>query len=125
MQCCGSGRFLTGSGSDFRKRSDPDPVPDPDPEPNKFSANFFLKFFLMKICSKTYLHDQKVKQHRFRKYLWLLNTPKKFIQSHLLRPGSGSGSGPRRPDPDPDPNKKVRIRPDPTGSGSATLVDWV
>jgi hypothetical protein len=38
-QCCGSGRFLTGSGSDFRKR------PDPDPDPNKFSANFFLKFF--------------------------------------------------------------------------------
>jgi hypothetical protein len=40
-QCCGSGRFLTGSGSDFRKRPDPDP--DPDPDHNKFSANFFLK----------------------------------------------------------------------------------
>jgi hypothetical protein len=53
--------------------------------------------------------DQKVKQHRFLKYLWLLNTPKKCIQSHLLRPGSGSG--PRRSDP--DPTKKVRIRPDP------------
>jgi hypothetical protein len=32
--------------------------------------------------------DQKVKQHRFLKYLWLLHTPKKLIQSHLLRPGS-------------------------------------
>jgi hypothetical protein len=53
--------------------------------------------------------DQKVKQHRFLKYLWLLHKPKKLIQSHLLRPGSGSG--PRRPDP--DPTKKVRIRPDP------------
>jgi hypothetical protein len=38
-QCCGSGRFLTGSGSDFRKRS------DPDPDPNKFSANFLSEFF--------------------------------------------------------------------------------
>jgi hypothetical protein len=41
-QCCGSGRFLTGSGSDFRKRLDP----DPDPDHNKFSANFFQKMFL-------------------------------------------------------------------------------
>jgi hypothetical protein len=49
--------------------------------------------------------DQKVKQHRFLEYLWILHTPKKLIQTHLLRPGSGSGtgsgSGPRRPDPDP------------------------
>jgi hypothetical protein len=52
-QCCGSGRFLTGS--DFRKRSDP----DPDPDPNKFSANFFLTFFLMKKCYKKYLHGPK------------------------------------------------------------------
>jgi hypothetical protein len=37
--------------------------------------------------------NQQVKQHRFLKYLWLLHTPKKLIQSHLLRPGSGSGSG--------------------------------
>jgi hypothetical protein len=37
--------------------------------------------------------DQKVKQHRFLKYLWLKHTPKKLIQSHLIRPGSGSGSG--------------------------------
>jgi hypothetical protein len=54
--------------------------------------------------------DQKVEKHRFLKYLWLLHTPKKFIQSHLLRLGSGS-------------NQKG---PDPTGtgsgSGSATLV---
>jgi hypothetical protein len=56
MQCCGSGRFLTGSGSAFRKRPDPVPDPDPDPDPNKFSANYFLKFFLMKICYKKYLH---------------------------------------------------------------------
>jgi hypothetical protein len=37
----------------------------------------------------------------FLKYLWLLNTPKKFIPSYLLRPGSGSGR--LGPDPDPDP----------------------
>jgi hypothetical protein len=47
---------LTGSGSEFLNRPDPDPVPgpdpdpdpvpDPDPSPNKFSANFFLKFFV-------------------------------------------------------------------------------
>jgi hypothetical protein len=48
--------------------------------------------------------DQKVKQHRFLMYLWLFHTPKKLIQSNLLRPGSGSG--PKRP----DPTKKVRIR---------------
>jgi hypothetical protein len=34
--------------------------------------------------------DQKVKQHRFLKYLWLLHTPKKLTQSYLLGPGSGS-----------------------------------
>jgi hypothetical protein len=37
-QCCRSGQFLTGFGSDFRKR------PDPDLDLNKFSANFFWKF---------------------------------------------------------------------------------
>jgi hypothetical protein len=37
--------------------------------------------------------NEKVKQHRFLKYLWLLHTPKKLIHSHLLRPGSGSASG--------------------------------
>jgi hypothetical protein len=36
--------------------------------------------------------NQTVKQHRFLKYLWLLHTPKKLIQSHLLRPGSGSAT---------------------------------
>jgi hypothetical protein len=57
--------------------------------------------------------NQKIKKQSFLKYLGLLNTPKKFILGHLLRPGSGSesGSSPRRPDP--DPTKKVRIRPDP------------
>jgi hypothetical protein len=39
LQFYGSGRFLTGYGSDFRKR------PDPDPDPNKFPANFFINFF--------------------------------------------------------------------------------
>jgi hypothetical protein len=55
--------------------------------------------------------DQKVKQYRFFKHLWLLHTPKKLIQSHLLRPGAGYGFGLRRLDP--DPTKEVRIRPDP------------
>jgi hypothetical protein len=50
--------------------------------------------------------DPKVKQHGFLKYLCLLDTLKKFIQSHLLRPGSGSD----------------QKGPDPTGSRSATLV---
>jgi hypothetical protein len=58
--------------------------------------------------------NQKVKQQRFLKYLWLLNVLKKLTYGHLLGlgsgSGSGSGSGPRRPDP--DPTKKVRIRPD-------------
>jgi hypothetical protein len=53
IQCCGSRRFLTGSGSDFRKR------PDPDPDLNKFSLNLFLEIFLVKICSKKYLHGPK------------------------------------------------------------------
>jgi hypothetical protein len=66
-QCCGSGRILTGSGSNFQKRPDSDldpvpvPDPDPDPDPNKFSANFFLKICLMKICSKKNLHESKSK----------------------------------------------------------------
>jgi hypothetical protein len=60
--CCGSGRFLNGSGSDFRKRPDPDTVLDPDPDPDltKFSGNFFPEiFFSIKICSKKYLHEPK------------------------------------------------------------------
>jgi hypothetical protein len=32
-------------------------------------------------------------------YLLLLRTPKEFIQSHLLRPGSGSKSGKEGPYP--------------------------
>jgi hypothetical protein len=49
-QCC-------GSRSDFQKRPDPNPDPDLDPDPNKFTANFFLKFFLMKICSQSIFMD--------------------------------------------------------------------
>jgi hypothetical protein len=46
-QCCGSGRFLTGSesGSHFRKRPDQDLVLDPDPDLNKFSGKFRLENF--------------------------------------------------------------------------------
>jgi hypothetical protein len=36
--------------------------------------------------------DQKVKQQRFLKYLWILHIPKKLILGHLLRPGSGSAT---------------------------------
>jgi hypothetical protein len=38
-QCCGSGRFL--SGSDFLTRLGLDLVPDPDPRPYKIGKNFF------------------------------------------------------------------------------------
>jgi hypothetical protein len=50
-QCCGCGRFLTGS--DFRKR------PDPDPDLNKFSANI-PKVFMV------FLHTKEVDSH----FLW-------------------------------------------------------
>jgi hypothetical protein len=53
--------------------------------------------------------DQKVKQHRFLKYLWLLRTPKKLIQCHLLRPGSGSGSDQKGSDPDPQHSTQLNI----------------
>jgi hypothetical protein len=33
---------------------------------------------LMKICSKKYVHDPKIKQQRFLKYLWLVHIPKKL-----------------------------------------------
>jgi hypothetical protein len=114
-QCCGSGRILTGSGSDFRKRPDPDPVPDPNPDPYKFSANFFLKIFLMKICFKKYLHEPKSETTEIPEVSLAFKHTKKVSYGHLLGPGSGSGSGsgPRCPDPDPDATKKVRIRPDP------------
>jgi hypothetical protein len=92
---CGSGQFLTGSGSDFRKHL----IRFRILTLIHFLSNFFLKFF-----GGNWL--QKVKKHRFPKYLWLLHTLKKLIQSHLLRPGSGCG--PRRPDP--DQTKKVQIR---------------
>jgi hypothetical protein len=108
--CCGSGRFLTGS--DFRKR------PDPDPDLNKISANFLLEIFLAEICFKKYIINQKVKQHRFLKYFRLFHTRKKLIYSHLLRPESGPGSDPRRPDQDPVPDVRNRIRSQTSGSGS-------
>jgi hypothetical protein len=73
-QCCGSGRFLTGSGSDFRKR------PDPDPDPNNFLDKFLQKiFFWRKYALKSTVMTQKVEKQRFLKYLWLLHTPKKLI----------------------------------------------
>jgi hypothetical protein len=53
--------------------------------------------------------DQKVENHRFLKYLWLLHTPKKLIQGHLLRPDP-------EPDPDPVPDVRIRIRPKRSGS---------
>jgi hypothetical protein len=58
--------------------------------------------------------NQKVKQYRFLKLIWLLNTPKKFIpvQSDVVTPGSGSG--PRCPDPVPD--VRIRIRQKRSGS---------
>jgi hypothetical protein len=45
---------------------------------------------------------QKVKELRFLKHLWILHTPKKFIQSHLLMAGPGSGTAPSRLDLDSD-----------------------
>jgi hypothetical protein len=41
-QYYGSGQFFTGSGSDCRKRPDPDPGPDL----HKFLATFLAEFFL-------------------------------------------------------------------------------
>jgi hypothetical protein len=54
---------------------------------------------------------QKVtgKHKRFLKYLWLLHTPNKLIQGHLLR--RGSGSGPRSQDPDKmSESDRIRMR---------------
>jgi hypothetical protein len=58
QQCCGSGRFLTGSGTDFRKRS------DLDPDVNKISGSFLLTFFVWKYALKSIpvFIDPKVKQ---------------------------------------------------------------
>jgi hypothetical protein len=81
--CCGSGRFLTGS--DFRKR------PYRDPDPNKFSANFSLIFF--------YFMNQKVKRHRFLKYIFMTFTHTKkvdtesFIRARIRIRSQTSGSG--------------------------------
>jgi hypothetical protein len=90
-----SGRFLTGSGSDFYKRPDP----NPDPGLNKFRPSFFWKYFWLKY-SKVQAWPKKLCS-RFLKYLWL------FTHTKKLRPGSGSGSDQKDPDQ--------------TGSGSATL----
>jgi hypothetical protein len=57
VQCCGSKKFLTGSGSDFRKRLHPDTVPDPDL--HNVLPKFLLEIFLVDICSKKYIHKQK------------------------------------------------------------------
>jgi hypothetical protein len=94
---------LTGSGSDFRKR--PDPVPDPDP--NKFSANFFLNIFLMKICSQKYLHEPKSNTTEIPEVslAFTLGTKKVEIGSFFkdrirIRIGSQkSGSDQKGPDP--------------------------
>jgi hypothetical protein len=48
IQFCGSRRFLTGSGSDFWER--------PDPDLNVFSAKFLMEMFLAEISSKMYIH---------------------------------------------------------------------
>jgi hypothetical protein len=100
----------------FIKKRVPRSVADPDdfwPDPDPIFENvriqiltlinlrptFFWTLFWWKYALKSTFMDQKVKQHWFLKYLWLLHTPKKLIQSHLSRSGSRSGSGPRRPDP--------------------------
>jgi hypothetical protein len=49
-QCCGSGWFLTGSGSNFWKLADP----DPDPGLNKLSAKFLMEIFWRKYAQKVY-----------------------------------------------------------------------
>jgi hypothetical protein len=103
---------LTGSGSDFRKRPDPDPVPDPDPDPNKFSANLFLKFFLLNYALKSIFMNQKDKQQRFLKYLWLLKIQKKveiwsFIRARIRIRSQTSGSGSDQKGQDPQHCSKL------------------
>jgi hypothetical protein len=78
--------------------------------------------------------DQRVKQHRFLKYLWLLNTPiklaKSFIKARIRIWIRSQMSKSRSDQKGPDLTKKVRIRLDPdpdppgygSGSGSATLT---
>jgi hypothetical protein len=53
--CSGSGRFLTGSGLDFRKH------PDPYPDLVKFMAKFLLKTFFAFFALKSIGMTQKVK----------------------------------------------------------------
>jgi hypothetical protein len=51
--------FFTVSGPEFRQRQDPDPIQNPDPDLNKFSANYFVEIFLMKLCSKKNINRSK------------------------------------------------------------------
>jgi hypothetical protein len=110
LQCCGYGRFLIGSVSDFWKR--PNPVLDPDPDLNKFSNNFLHEIFMAKICSKKYFHEPKS---------WATDISKVFLAfTHTKIVDVGSFI-----------RARTRIRPqtsgfdqkgpDPIGSGSVTL----
>jgi hypothetical protein len=104
-QSCGSGRFFfTGSGPEFRKRQDPDPIPDPIPDPdpdlNKFLAYYSVEIFLMKLCSKKNINRPKSLTTEIPEvFVAFKYTTKKLRYGHLLKPGSGSVL--RRPDPDP------------------------
>jgi hypothetical protein len=72
-QCCRSGQFLTGS--DFRKRLDPDPVPDPDLYIN-FRTTYFRKTYFRKTYfrptyfRKTYFRPTYFRQTFFGIFLW-------------------------------------------------------
>jgi hypothetical protein len=95
-QCYGSGRFLTGSGSGFRNRRNP----DPDLDLNKFSENSGNFFGRNKVCSKSVFMNQKVKQQRFLMYLpvWLLPHTKivdvgSFIKAKIRIRSQTSRSG--------------------------------
>jgi hypothetical protein len=57
--------------------------------------------------------DQRVKQHRFLKYLWLLNTPIKLAKSFIKARIRSQMSKSRSDQKGPDLTKKVRIRLDP------------
>jgi hypothetical protein len=94
--------IFAGSGSDFWKSPDPDPVPDTDPDMNKFSDKFRLEIFLAEICSKSIFMNQKVMQQRLLKYCTVFMAfthTKKICIGFLLRPGSKTGL--RRLDPNP------------------------
>jgi hypothetical protein len=51
--------------------------------------------------------NQKLKQQRFLKNLWLLHTKKVYIDS-FIKARLRIRNGPRRPKPDLDPTKMVR-----------------